>query len=154
MKVDTKSKVGMVLYIVAYVSIALIYSASIQNMRVIPGKERRVPLFVLLALPFIFVRLAYSTCEVFTHSHWFNPVAGNVVILIVMAILEEFVVVMLYIILGFLVNELDASTQGPITRRQRNSRKGKTNAYHVRNNDYPRVRREERDTVGQIHGVV
>jgi hypothetical protein len=114
-KVATTSKVGIVLYLVAYVGIILVYLTSVPRTSVVPEQERRV----LLALPFILVRLIYSACAVFLHSHLFNLVTGNVVVRVVMAVVEEFVVVAIYIALGFLVIKLHATAQGPIAGRSK-----------------------------------
>ncbi|KAF2824621.1 hypothetical protein CC86DRAFT_45165 [Ophiobolus disseminans] len=127
--ISSTSKVGVVLYIVAYVCIVLVYCASIGRVSGVPRKERRVSLAIVLALPFILVRLIYSACAVFLHSHLFNIVTGNVVVLVVMATLEEFVVVAIYIALGFFVDKLDPVSLGPIAGRawknKNNNRRGR-----------------------------
>jgi len=64
------------------------------------------------------VRLIYSACSVFLHSHLFNIVTGNVAVRVAMAVIEEFIVVAIYIALGFLVTKLDANAQGPIAGRE------------------------------------
>lgn len=125
-KVATTSKVGIALYIVAYVGLVLVYIASVSGTSLVPNKERRVPLAIVLALPFVLVRLVYSACSVFLHSHLFNIVTGNTAVLVAMAIMEEFVVVTIYIALGFLVSKLDASTSGLIAGRQWKNKKNKS----------------------------
>jgi hypothetical protein len=91
----------------------------------VPGKERRVPIAIITALPFVLVRLVYSACSVFLHDHLFNIVTGNVVVLVVMAVLEEFVVVVIYIALGFVVDKLDKSDPSTIAGRQWKVKKGR-----------------------------
>lgn len=88
------------------------------GLSVVPSAERRVAFAVLMALPFILVRLVYSACVVFLHSHLFNLVNGSVVVNAVMAVVMEFVVVGIYLILGFFISTLSPSDAGPIATRQ------------------------------------
>ncbi|KAF1937187.1 hypothetical protein EJ02DRAFT_458942 [Clathrospora elynae] len=122
-KVATTSKAGIALYIVAYVGIVLVYLVSVPRASVIPDQERRVPVAIIFALPFVLVRLIYSACSVFLHSHLFNIVTGNVAVRVAMAVIEEFIVVAIYIALGFLVTKLDANAQGPIAGREWKNKK-------------------------------
>jgi hypothetical protein len=124
-KVSSTSKVGVVLYIMAYVVTAFIYIASIFRISVVPPRERRVPLAILVAFPFILVRLVYSACSVFLHSHLFNLVTGNVVVVVLMAVLEKFVVVAVYVALGFFVDKLAPESQGLIAGRAWKNKKNK-----------------------------
>lgn len=117
-KVATTSKAGIALYIVAYVGIVLVYFVSVPKTSVVPNQERRVPVAIIFALPFVVVRLIYSACSVFLHSHLFNIVTGSVAVRVAMAVIEEFIVVAIYIWLGFLVTKIDANAQGPIAGRE------------------------------------
>lgn len=111
------SKVGVILYIVGFVGLIIIFILSTPKVSRIPSRERRVPLVVALALPFIFVRLIYSILSVFLHNHLFSTAAGSVPVRITMSLIEEFIVVSLYASLGLLVDKLDTTTQGPIASR-------------------------------------
>jgi hypothetical protein len=135
-KVDSTSKVGIILYIVAYVGLALVYFASVSRTYCVPGKERRVPVAIVIALPFVLVRLIYSACAVFLHTHLFNIVTGSVVVLALMAIVEEFIVVVIYISLGFAVDKLDASDPGTIAKRPWKVKKSKLNRREGRHQGY------------------
>ncbi|KAF2878594.1 hypothetical protein BDV95DRAFT_557884 [Massariosphaeria phaeospora] len=116
--IATTTKAGIGLYIVAYVGIVIVYLCSVPRTSVITNQERRVPVAIILALPFVLVRLIYAACSVFLHSHLFNIVTGNVALRVAMAVIEEFVVVAIYIALGFLVTKLDANARGPIAGRE------------------------------------
>jgi hypothetical protein len=116
--VATTSKAGIALYIVAYVGILLVYLVSVRRTYVVPNQERRVPVAIFFALPFVLVRLIYAACSVFLHSHLFNVVTGNVVVSVFMAVIEEFIVVAIYLAVGFLVTKLDANARGPIAGRE------------------------------------
>jgi hypothetical protein len=117
-KVATTSKVGIALYIVAYIGLILVYFASLGRSYVVPAKERSVPIAIMFALPFVLVRLIYSACSVFLHSHYFNVVTGSIPVMVAMAVVEEFVVVAIYVALGFFVDKLDSNQQGTISGRE------------------------------------
>lgn len=121
---STTSKVGIILYIVSYVAIVAILLISLPNLTILPRKERRVGGAVLLALPFILVRLVYSALSVFVHDHYFNAVDGSVPIWVVMAVLMEFIVVFLFILLGFNLDKLEGGQAGPIANRPWKDNKG------------------------------
>ncbi|ORY19753.1 hypothetical protein BCR34DRAFT_471557 [Clohesyomyces aquaticus] len=114
-EIATESKAGIGLYIVAYIALAFICLLSIRKVSSVPPTERRVPLAVIAALPFILVRLVYSALSVFIHNHLFNIVNGSVVVLIIMAVAEEFIVVAIYLLLGFCVDSL--TQYGPVASR-------------------------------------
>ncbi|KAF2032367.1 hypothetical protein EK21DRAFT_110042 [Setomelanomma holmii] len=116
-EVETTSKVGIILYIIAYVGLALVFAISIPRLHVVIGKERRVAVAIVLAMPFILVRLVYSACAVFLHNHLFNMVTGSVVVLVVMDVAMEFIVVAIYILLGFAVDKVGRDNAGPIAGR-------------------------------------
>jgi hypothetical protein len=117
-QVAATSKVGIVLYIVAFVVILVVYSVSIRSTSVIAKQERRIPAAIIFALPLILVRLIYAACAVFLHSHLFNIVTGSMAVRVSMAIIEEFLVSAIYVAVGFLVTSIDPSAQGPIAGRE------------------------------------
>jgi hypothetical protein len=122
-EVNILSKVGIILYIVAFVALILMFLVSLTRAHYVPEKERRVPYAIIVALPFILVRLLYSACAVFLHNHLFNLVTGSVVVLALMTVIEEFIVVAIYVALGFLVDKLDENEQGAIAGRPRKAKK-------------------------------
>jgi len=63
--VSTSSKVGIVLYIVAYAGLCFVWSVSMTNMPYVESGEKRIVVAAVLALPFILVRLVYSALAVF-----------------------------------------------------------------------------------------
>jgi hypothetical protein len=123
-QVPTTSKVGVILYIVGFVGMSLVHFLSVTQTIIVPNKERRMPLAITLALPFLLVRLVYSILSIFVQGHLFSIATGNVSVRIAMSIIEEFVVVAMYILLGLLVDKVDAAHRGPIANRPWN---GKTN---------------------------
>ena len=116
-KVQTSSKIGIILYILAYLALCLI--ALMTTIKLSRGStgEKRLVFAVLAALPLIFVRLVYSALSVFAHSHDFNPIDGSIAVLVVMAVLEEFAVVLIYLLVGMKTQPMAAAQLGPITAR-------------------------------------
>jgi len=134
--VVTTTKVAIVLYVVAFIAIIFVLFMSMTSASIVPYNERRTSLAVLAALPFIAARLLYSTLSVFVHNHWFNIVNGSVAVRVAMAVVEEFIVVIIYLILGFTLEKLEVTQQGPILSRPWKERKGgRGNDRHVSRRD-------------------
>ncbi|KAI9825306.1 MAG: hypothetical protein M1819_000552 [Sarea resinae] len=95
-------KAAIVLFTVIFLvqaGIALFTLARIQHVA-----ERRIIYAVCISLPFLAVRLAFSLAGAFdTKSLTFNVLDGNVWAFAFMALFEEFIVVGLYLALGFLL---------------------------------------------------
>lgn len=68
-----------------------------------PGGEKRILLVVLMALPFIAVRIAYSAAVGFTRFGTFDSVDGSVEARAFMSSFEEFVVIIAYTVVGLMV---------------------------------------------------
>lgn len=134
-QIPATSKIGVILYIVSFAGIVLVFILSLPQTSVIPSKERRVPIAISLALPFVLVRLIYSILSVFIHDHLFSVATGSATVRLGMAVIEEFVVVAIYVLLGLFVDKLDASTKGPIASRpwkaQKRSRSRQAAAHPV-----------------------
>ncbi|KAJ4321450.1 hypothetical protein N0V94_002883 [Neodidymelliopsis sp. IMI 364377] len=116
-QIPTSSKIGVILYVVGFIGITLMFLMSAPRASIIPDKERRIPLAIALALPFILVRLVYSVLSVFLHSHLFSVATGSVPVRVCMAVIEELIVVAVYVLLGFYVDKMDAASTGSIASR-------------------------------------
>jgi hypothetical protein len=121
--VQTTSKVGIILYLVAFAGISWILVRSSGYRKVVPPQESRSPLAVGLAWPLILVRLIYSVAAVFLHDHIFSVVGGSVGVRVGMAVVEEFLVVIDYIILGWTLQALRPEEQGQIAHRRWKTRR-------------------------------
>jgi hypothetical protein len=125
-KIPTSSKVGVILYIVAFVGISLIWTLSVPYRSRVPSRERWSPVAVAVAWPLIAVRLLYSALSVFLHNHTFSVVNGRVVVRAGMATAEEWLVVVLYICLGLYLYKLNDNSQGIAGRPWKGNRRGRT----------------------------
>ena len=73
------------------------------------SSQKRIIGVVLMALPLIACRLLYSLISGFSHDRRFSLVSGDVTIRLCMATIEEFLVVLMYTILGILTPRSDAN---------------------------------------------
>ena len=106
------SKVGLILFIVAFVGIVAATAAtSLLISHAEPG-EKRILLAVGFSLPFLLVRLIYSVVSIFANPSSFNSITGNVTILLCMALLEELMVVGLYESVGLTLKKLEKTKKG------------------------------------------
>ncbi|MCJ1280223.1 hypothetical protein MMC21_008050 [Puttea exsequens] len=109
-KVQTTSKIGIILYIVAYVFLTLIALLTATKLSRAEMGEKRLLLAVILALPCILVRLAYSALAVLTHHHEFNLLTGSVAIFVIMAVAMEFIVIVIYLVTGWTIKVVATSS--------------------------------------------
>lgn len=89
---------------------------TILDFRSMMASQTRIFLCIMLALPLIGVRLLYSLISEFGNNSQFNVVTGDVTIRLGMASIEEFLVVVMYAILGVMtprsVAESEANGRG------------------------------------------
>lgn len=105
------------LYLIAFIALSSLAGVTTLKLSNAPSDEKRLAWVVVIALPFILVRLIYSLISVFAHSHSFNLLTGSVAIHVVMAVLEEMAVVFLYLVIGWKTDILTATDRGPIASR-------------------------------------
>ena len=133
-----ESQAAVVLYVVTFAALALVLLLSARSTLLAPEGERIIVLAVALALPFIAVRILYSVLLVFVHSGVFVRIGGPIAVRVCMATVEEFIVVAIYLFLGFRLAQLDSSEQGeiltrpwkaPRRNRRRHSRSARSGRY-------------------------
>jgi hypothetical protein len=90
------SKAGTALFIVSFVGILIGCAFTSFSVSHAEQGEKRLLLAVAISLPFILVRLIYSIMITFTHNKNFNGLTPNVTILLCVALIEEFIVVLVY----------------------------------------------------------
>jgi hypothetical protein len=114
---STESQVAAVFYVVTFAALVLILLVSAPSRSLVPEDERIIVPAVALALPFIAARVLYSLLVVFVHSGTFVRIGGPIAVRLCMATAEEFVVVAIYLFLGYRLARLDKSEQGEILSR-------------------------------------
>jgi hypothetical protein len=155
--IPTTVKAGIILFLVVFAAMVLIFVFSITKLGLLHSRERLVALAIATAAPFIFVRLLYSVLSDFLHSHEFNIVDGSVAIHVAMSVIEEFIVVLIYLILGFIIDKLENDKRGPIASRpwkvsRQRGNTGDDNRLHTGRYPTSSANRDaEQDTTEHLH---
>jgi hypothetical protein len=121
---DGTSKAGIALYIVGYAVLILIAFIAAAKLSSGPKDDRRLAWTTILAFPFIGVRLLYSVLAIFSHIKVFRPVTGSVVVHVFMAVLVEWIVVLMYVAVGWVTTATAPEARGPIASRPWKGNKG------------------------------
>lgn len=95
----------MALYIIALVATAALLAISYTSIAKASPQEHRVTVGVTAALPFLFVRILYSAISVFSRDPSFSIIGGNFGVYLAMAFVDEVLVVVIFLTLGFLLRE-------------------------------------------------
>ena len=148
-KPQTTSKIGIILYIIAYVALTLTAFYTLSRISDAEAGEKKVVVAVLIALPFIAVRLVYSLIAVLGHSSDFNLITGSVAIFVVMGVLMEAAVIIIYLFTGWKTEAKSGS--GPIANRRW---KGNLSAPAPQQTRRSRGFSQGRQPRGPIHGLV
>jgi uncharacterized membrane protein len=122
--VNAKTQAGLALYIAAWVGTCGLFTLVARRYESIEDGEHRLLLAVGIALPLILVRLIYSCIYTFGHVKQFNMLTGNVTIQLVMAVLEEIVVVLVCLGIGLTLQvrpNAEYSHQPSVSTRQGDS---------------------------------
>lgn len=90
------------IFVAVYVILSTLAIYTITEFSRCPGGEKRILLAVLMALPFIAVRIAYSVAVGFTKFGTFDTVEGSVEVRAFMSSFEEFVVIIAYTVIGLM----------------------------------------------------
>lgn len=94
------SKVGIILYIVAYAAEVMIAAHALRLLPTGSG-EKGLLFAVIAALPFLLVRLIYSALGVVGGIHTFNNFSGSVAAFAIMAVLTEIIVIVIFLSAGW-----------------------------------------------------
>jgi len=111
---STISKVGVLVYIVDFAAMTIIFISSLPNVSAVPRPERPLILHIPIALLAIAVRLLYAALCIFLHNSTFSLFSGSIVADILMAVVEEFFVVVITLVLGFKLDRISPSVHGEI----------------------------------------
>ena len=109
------AKAGIILFVAAYGCLLLLIAASVASRRQLPTVEHKLIYTLIVALPFIFIRLIYSILIIFVNNKTFAIKGGSPWAQLGMEIIEEMVVIIVYIAAGYSVpgyREYEAGMQG------------------------------------------
>lgn len=99
LKITTLTKVGILLYIAGFIVTIGVFVVATTHLFTVPKSERWLAITAGIALTFIAVRLVFSVLSAFLHSVTFSMVGDEVVVYIGMALVQEFVVIIIYEVL-------------------------------------------------------
>ena len=121
-KVDTKTKVGVVLFALTWLALCLLLAMIATRISAVELGEKRLVLAVAISVPFVFVRLLYSLLASFSKDKQFSSMTGSVTINLCMAVIEEFVVVMVLLGTGLTLRVLPKpATASPASKYSGNA---------------------------------
>ncbi|KAL8704101.1 MAG: hypothetical protein Q9201_002735 [Fulgogasparrea decipioides] len=106
------TQAGIIIFLVIFVLICAITILTWTSIGSIPGGEQRIFFAVLLALPFIFVRILYSILTDFLDNSTFRLFNGSAMVHLWMAIIEEIIVAIVYIAVGLTTSSVKGD-RGP-----------------------------------------
>lgn len=119
------TKASILLYLAGFIAITAVIVVSRQAftpLSQVPHIERRLLVAILLAWPFLLTRIIYSILGTFLHNKTFSMVRGDLGVYVTMAVLEEFVVIGIYLALGFFLVRNESPATGEIANRAWKSR--------------------------------
>lgn len=92
---------GIIIFLIVFVIMCAIALMTLMSVSSVPSGAKRILFGVLVALPFIFVRIIYSILADFlNNSSTFSLFGGNVTVQLCMSIIEEIIVTIVYIGVG------------------------------------------------------
>ncbi|KZM25087.1 hypothetical protein ST47_g3778 [Ascochyta rabiei] len=97
---QTETHAAVIVFILIYMAACVLWAISARDFSIMSSSQTRIYLCVLLALPLLAVRILYSVISAFSHRKQFSTIDGDETIRLVMATIEEFLVVFMYTILG------------------------------------------------------
>ena len=97
------------MFLLTYLGLLAVAALTLAFVRNLPWGEKRILFAVTASLPFLAVRLLYSILTDFAVSSNFSIFNGNVTVQLCMAIIEEFIVVVIYLIVGMIAPSLKSA---------------------------------------------
>jgi putative Ca2+/H+ antiporter (TMEM165/GDT1 family) len=93
---NTLNKAGAALLILCYALLVAFTAITYPSVSYAEPGEKRLFLAITLSLPFMLVRLVYSCISTYSNMKEFNLMSGNVTVFLCVALIEEFVVVVIF----------------------------------------------------------
>lgn len=100
------TKVGIMLCVIGFLVMAILSGAMIRRQSYTETHEGRLLNTVTLSLPFLFIRLTYTVLVTFMNGGFFKSYEGGVLVVGLMTSLPEMVVVIIYMVEGFTLEQL------------------------------------------------
>ncbi|KAI2819713.1 uridine kinase [Aspergillus niger] len=127
----TETRVGIILFLAIYIVLCILWSTTVKDLPRMAPSQKRIVGVVLIALPLIACRLLYSLVADFSHDRRFSLVDGNVTIRLCMAIIEEFLVVLMYTVLGVFTPRSEVAVNSTVSNPQKWPSQAKNPRFHT-----------------------
>jgi hypothetical protein len=99
------TKIGVMIFFLIYILLFSLVVITIKDVGNAPRGEKYVYLAVVCALPFLAVRLLWSILATFSNNSDFSLAGGKPLIQLFMAIVEEFIIVCFYTLVGLTIEK-------------------------------------------------
>ena len=99
----TLLKAGILIFLAIYVCLVALAAKSATEFNRIPAGEKRILVVVLAALPLLAVRFIWTLLAYFSDIQTFAIMGGSIVARVLMATLEEFLIVIAFTVIGLMV---------------------------------------------------
>ncbi|KAF6238249.1 hypothetical protein HO173_003529 [Letharia columbiana] len=109
---ETFEKAGAIIFLISYVVIVAFAMLAMAESRDLPRGEKCILYAVLVSLPFLAVRLLYSLLADFEDNNTFYTVGGNAIVQLCMAIIEELLVTLFFLVADLVAPALDSLVNG------------------------------------------
>ncbi|KAJ9613559.1 hypothetical protein H2200_003501 [Cladophialophora chaetospira] len=131
-KIESESTVhiGIILFAIVYVALVLLTLGAMLGRRRTGQGEMSLIVAVSFALPFLAVRVLYALLAAFSHNKSFNPATGSTTVALFMDVLQEMIVVLIYLVAAVKTPTAPAATNGE------KSSAGQTLAYRAGRGDF------------------
>ena len=100
------TQAAVVIFVVVFIILSAITAFTLVKIRAIAKGETILAFAVAASIPFVFVRCIYALLAVFSGNPSFSILSGDIYIRAFMAIFEEFVTVILYLVAGLMVGKV------------------------------------------------
>ncbi|KAJ5725464.1 uncharacterized protein N7483_006821 [Penicillium malachiteum] len=111
-----ETQAAIIIFLMIYVITCLLFVITVKDLREMQPSQQRIYICVFFALPLIAVRLLYSLISDFGHDAKFSLIDGDPSVQLGMATIEEFLVVLMYTVLGVITpqSSIDRAVGGGI----------------------------------------
>lgn len=115
------TKLGIVLCVVGFVVMVILTLAILRRQSHTGPSEQKLLYTVVLSLPFLFIRMIYTTLTTFMNEGLFQSADGDVLVIGLMVLLPEMAVSVMYMVQGFTLPRMEKDKR----KEKKKCRRGK-----------------------------
>jgi hypothetical protein len=98
------TKIGIIIFLANYILLAILVVLTIKKMVLAHKEEKKIYFVIVTAIPLLRVRMLWSILATFSHNADFSITSGGKPwVNFSMAVVEEFIIVCMYTVVGFMV---------------------------------------------------